>query len=382
MVMDAHRATAIGATAIGRRESLYLDLMRSLGALTVVVGHAATIFPLRHVYIWGHEAVIAFFVLSGYVICNVADTRENDARVFVVARLARLWSVLVPAMVLTVACDYTGRAFGLHGAAYAHVHQDLPLVRVGAVLVFLSESWVSIQPLSNGVVWSLCAEFWYYMMFAAWVFAPPGRLRVGLVAAACVLAGHKALLLLPIWLMGVALQRSRWLRSPGPGESVALFAGSCVIIAAILLAGVSQPLTHVMEGWVGPWVYCHLAQARLFWFDWLLGALFAAHLAGARRVVAHVPLERIARPVRGCAGVSFAAYLFHVPVLDFCAAFLPQSQGWLAIALTFCVIGIFGRAAERSKSWWRRNLDRLSRSPRFKSFLVLFFKKEQEIASC
>jgi peptidoglycan/LPS O-acetylase OafA/YrhL len=347
--------------AIGRRESLYLDLVRSLAALAVVIGHAASIFPLPHVYVWGHEAVIAFFVLSGYVICNVADTREGDARVFLVARLSRLWSVLVPAMLLTVACDYAGRAFGPHVEAYAHVPHDLPLVRVGAVLVFLSESWVSIQPLSNGVVWSLCAEFWYYMIFAAWVFAPPGRLRVVLVAAACLLAGFKALLLLPIWIMGVALQRARPLRGLGPRTSVALFVGAFVILAIILVSGVSLPLTHVMKGWVGPWIYKQLAQARIFWFDWLLGALFAAHLAGARRVMAWLPLEYIAAPIRGCAGVSFAAYLFHEPLLDFCAAFLPQSQGWLAIGLTLGVVATLGRAAERSKSWWRLRLDLLSR---------------------
>jgi peptidoglycan/LPS O-acetylase OafA/YrhL len=368
------------AWAIGRRESIYLDLLRSLAALIVVLGHAGSVFPLRHIYFWGHEAVIAFFVLSGYVICNAADTREADARVFIVARLARLWSVLVPAMVLTVVCDYVGRTYGPNIAAYAHVPDDLPVVRVGAVLVFLSESWVSIQPLSNGVVWSLCAEFWYYMMFAAWAFAPPGRWRVTLIAAACMLAGHKALLLLPIWLMGVALQRARPLRL-GARMGAAVFAGSFVAIAAILLSGVSLPLTHAMEHWVGPWLYRQLAQARLFWFDWLLGALFAAHLAGARVVLARVPLERIAAPVRACAGVSFATYLFHVPLLDCLAAFLPQDQGWLAILLTFCVIATLGRLAERSKFRWRRALDRLSQSPTSKSFLVLFFKKEQTASS-
>jgi peptidoglycan/LPS O-acetylase OafA/YrhL len=365
---------------IGKRESIYLDLLRSLAALTVVIGHAASEFPLPHIYIWGHEAVIAFFVLSGYVICNVADTRETDARRFIVARLARLWSVLVPAMVLTFACDTAGRNFG-HTAAYAHVPVDHLLIRVSAVLVFLSETWVSIQPLSNGVVWSLCAEFWYYMIFAAWVFTPPGRLRLALVASACALAGHKALLLLPIWLMGVALQRWRPLRRLGPRTGAAVFAGSFVIIAAILLSGISQPLTHVMEGWVGPWIYRQLAQARIFWFDWVLGALFTAHLAGARVVMAHVPIERIAAPIRACAGVSFAAYLFHVPLLDFAAAFLRPDQGWLAIALTLLVIATLGRLAERSKSSWRRALDAFSRSPMTKNFLVLFFKKEQPASS-
>jgi peptidoglycan/LPS O-acetylase OafA/YrhL len=365
------------AAVIGQRESIYLDLLRSLGALTVVIGHAASIFALPHVYIWGHEAVIAFFVLSGYVICNAADTRQADARRFVAARLARLWSVLVPAMALTLLCDDAGRTFGEHAAAYAHVPMDHPLLRVGAVLVFLSESWVSIQPMSNGVVWSLCAEFWYYMLFAAWVFAPPGRVRVWLVAAACVLAGHKALLLLPVWLMGVALQRADSLRRLGPRTGAAVFGGSFLAVAAILLSGVSLPLTHVMQDWAGPWLYRQLAQARLFWFDWLLGALVAAHLAGARAVMASLPLERIERPVRACAGVSFAAYLFHVPVLDFWAAFLPPSQGWLAILLTLGIIATLGRLAERSKPWWHYRVDRLSRSPGFRSFLVLLFKNEQ-----
>jgi peptidoglycan/LPS O-acetylase OafA/YrhL len=369
------------AWVIGARESIYLDLLRSLAALAVVLGHATSMFPLPHITIWGHEAVIAFFVLSGYVICHAADTRETDGRSFVVARLARLWSVLVPAMVLTLVCDYAGRTFGPNAAAYAHVPTDHPVLRVGAMLVFLSESWVSVQPLSNGVVWSLCAEFWYYMIFAAWVFAPPGRVRAVLVAAACGLAGHKALLLLPVWLMGVALQRSRSLRRLGLGTGAAVFAGSFLAIAAILLSGVSLPLSHVMQGWVGPFLYRQLAQARLFWFDWLLGALFAAHLAGARTVMAHVPLERIAAPVRACAGVSFAAYLFHVPLLDVCAAFLPPDQGWLGIIVTLGVIATLGRQAERTKPWWRQTLEALSRSPGFKSFLVLFFKKEQTVSS-
>jgi hypothetical protein len=117
-------------------------------------------------------------------------------------------------------------------------------------------------------------------------------LRVVLVAAACLLAGFKALLLLPIWIMGVALQRARPLRGLGPRTSVALFVGAFVILAIILVSGVSLPLTHVMKGWVGPWIYKQLAQARIFWFDWLLGALFAAHLAGARRVMAWSILRR------------------------------------------------------------------------------------------
>ena len=78
-------------------------------------------------------------------------------------------------MVFTVACDVIGRTFGHNSAAYALVPVNFPLVRVGAALAFVSESWVSIQPLSNRVIWSLCAEFWYYIFFAAWVLHPRER---------------------------------------------------------------------------------------------------------------------------------------------------------------------------------------------------------------
>jgi peptidoglycan/LPS O-acetylase OafA/YrhL len=49
----------------------------------------------------GSEAVMAFFVLSGFVIAYVADQRETTLQAFAAARLARLYSVIIPAMLLT-----------------------------------------------------------------------------------------------------------------------------------------------------------------------------------------------------------------------------------------------------------------------------------------
>ena len=343
--------------AMGHRESIYLDLARSLAAFVVVLDHALTLFDLPSVPRWGHHAVMVFFVLSGYVICHTADTRETTARVFLVARFARLWSVLFPAMALTIVCDLVGRRFGCNPAAYGLVHFDWPLIRIGAVLGFVAESWVSIQPFSNGVVWSLCVEFWYYMLFAAWVFAPPGRIRAVAVLAAALLAGHKALLLLPIWLMGVALQRAHMLRRLPSTVNAALCAGGLLVVGCILATHAYNPATAAMAHFVGPWVFTQLAQARVFWLDWAFGFAVAAHLLGARTVMARLPMERIAAPVRWCAGVSFAAYLFHMPLLQLWAAFLPADQGWLAIALTLAVIALLGPPVERSKRWWRRMLN-------------------------
>ncbi|WP_158258487.1 acyltransferase family protein [Rhodopila globiformis] len=339
--------------SISQRESIYLDFVRALAAFFVVLDHAPTLFDLPGIPRWGHQAVIVFFVLSGYVISNVADTRETNARSFLIARLARLWSVLVPAMALTVACDVVGRSLGHNPWAYAEAPIDWPLIRVGAIVTFLSESWLSIQPLSNGVVWSLCAEFWYYILFAAWTFVPPGRARKVALSIGVLLAGHKALLLSPIWLMGVGLQRSAKLRQFGGKIGVVFWGAGFLLVAWVLATHLYDPAIALMRHLVSPWIMTQLAQARVFWLDWMLGLAVALHLLGARSICNRIPLERIAAPIHWCASISFAAYLFHMPLLHFFAAFLPKDAGTLAIGLTFLVIALLGGPVEKSKRWWR-----------------------------
>ena len=341
------------------RESIYLNFLRAFSSLAVVIDHAPPLFDMPDAPRWGHQAVMVFFVLSGYVISSVAETRETTARAFITARLARLWSVLFPAVLLTIVCDAVGREFGHNPAAYALAPVDHPLIRLGAVLGFLSETWVSIQPFSNGVVWSLCAEFWYYALFAACIFTPPGRVRAATVGVAVLLSGHKALLLLPVWLMGAALQRSHALRRLGLGASAALYIVSSVAIGWVLATHAYDPAIGLMSRFASPWVMTHLAQARVFWFDWFFGLAVAAHILGARALADRLPLERVAAPIRWCAGASFAAYLFHAPLLHLCAAFLPANEGWLAVTLTLAVIAVIGPPVERSKLWWRREINRV-----------------------
>lgn len=341
------------------RESLYLDIFRAVAALAVVFDHAIPIFDIPWAPELGHQAVIVFFVLSGYVISNVAEVRERTPRDFLVARFARLWSVLFPAMALTIACDAIGRMFGQYPESYVWSPIDYPLIRLGAALMFLSESWVSIQPFSNFATWSLSIEFWYYMIFAAWIFTRPGRPRAIAVAIALLFAGHKGLLLLPVWLMGVALQRSRWLGRLGPVSHLILWGAGLLSFITLLASGAYVLSIRATEPLLGPWLARQLAEARGFWFDWILGLALTAHFLGARTVANVLPLEFITRPIRWCAGLSFAAYLFHMPLLHLFAAFLPRNQALVAIGLTLAAIALLGPPVERSKHWWRRRLNQL-----------------------
>jgi peptidoglycan/LPS O-acetylase OafA/YrhL len=354
---------------IERRESLYLDLARTLAALAVLLDHAIPLFNLPWITDCGHQAVIVFFVLSGYVIANVAETRESAPRTFLVARLARLWSVLVPAIALTIVCDTLGRTFGSNLDSYKFSPIDHPLVRLGAALTFMSQSWVSIQPFSDYAAWSLSLEFWYYITFAAFFFLPPGRYRVIGVGIAILFCGHKGLLLLPVWLMGVSLQRCTRLRQFSGIVNTMFWLVGLLLLCWLGTPGMYWHARGITVGIIGPWLTNQLSEARAFWFDWILGFAFTLHLLGARTVTNWIPIERVARPIRWCAGISFACYLFHMPLLDLFAAFLPRDQGLLGIGLTIAVISLLGPPVERSKHWWRRKIEQFLNGRVFNSYL-------------
>jgi peptidoglycan/LPS O-acetylase OafA/YrhL len=124
--------------------------------------------------------VVVFFVLSGFVIRHVTDTKEMHWPDYAASRIARIFSVTVPAIFLTLICDAIGRA--VEPAIYAHSASGQVLARVVLSLLLLNEVWLmSVMSFSNLPFWSICVEFWYYAAFALVVFLPR---RKGWVAAA------------------------------------------------------------------------------------------------------------------------------------------------------------------------------------------------------
>ena len=94
--------------------SLYLDSARFLAAFAVFVVHSCgqTISGgfLWQLSAYGPEAVTVFFVLSGFVVAHVTVARESSFREYAVARAARIYSVALPALILTAVADYLGRS--------------------------------------------------------------------------------------------------------------------------------------------------------------------------------------------------------------------------------------------------------------------------------
>ena len=101
---------------IGQQFSLYLDLMRFLAAVFVVLAHYIQYGVLdetvvRFVPDIGREAVIIFFVLSGYVIAYTTQSRRHSFREYMAARCARIYSVAFPVLLLAFAVVFIATQF-------------------------------------------------------------------------------------------------------------------------------------------------------------------------------------------------------------------------------------------------------------------------------
>jgi hypothetical protein len=87
--------------------SIYLDLLRFTAALWVVVAHLQNWGVARWLPdLSGRDAVVIFFVLSGLVITHAAQGRTF--RQYAVARLARIYSVALPIILIAIIVDWQG----------------------------------------------------------------------------------------------------------------------------------------------------------------------------------------------------------------------------------------------------------------------------------
>jgi peptidoglycan/LPS O-acetylase OafA/YrhL len=299
---------------VNRETSLYLDIIRPLAAVIVLLSHMS--YPnlsgqLAFMSAVGVQAVSVFFVLSGFVIAHVSNTGERDARSYFLSRAARIYSVAIPAIILTLVLDYVGSHFDPNTYMLGPVQQVGPGLLLRSI-TFTGEQWTAHRfPGTNGPYWSLGFEVWYYLAFGVFIFASK---KWGLLATALVLlfVGPKVALLFPLWLMGVGLYK---LCAPplAVNRTVGWLLYSVSLVTVSLYQLFPQPralpFTNVTES---DYIWC-LAQ------NYLIGALFCAHILGFVVVSKSFTavLERSSSAVRWISGATFSIYLMHLPVAFF-----------------------------------------------------------------
>ena len=363
---QTHLLTTVAATVAQEAKtvsaaSVHLDAIRGIAALVVFFGHARQMFLMSPTQAilgvsdprgasttsWGHQAVIVFFVLSGYlvggsILRNVRLQRCSWSG-YALNRMTRLWIVLIPAVFLGWALDTWGLA---HFAGQQTIYQSppeqnlfvgnltsrlTPGVATGNIL-FLQTIRVDTLG-TNDALWSLANEFWYYAAFPFLAIAVWGRrrawIRVGCAfasAAILLFVGSSIAFYFSIWLAGVGAAALPC-RIPSRLQHISATISTLVFVALnVLLRKVNLPIKSsdsvLAVGFVAL-LYCllHLRQP--------------AHLGIYQRVAQF--LSRM----------SYTLYLTHLPALALVCAIMVKpwhrwaTTPWHLMQFSFVVACVF-----------------------------------------
>ena len=223
--------------------SVHLNAIRGAAALIVLLGHTRSLFfssftansgPTAQAAndiargnrpTVGEEAVIIFFVLSGYLVGgSVIRSVKNGTwswKDYLFKRITRLWVVLIPALIFGISLDMLGmHLFGSPASIYGApsstlVPHDLATRLSWKVIVanatFL-QGILSPTAGTNNSLWSLAYEWWYYLQFPllVLVFSKTTKpylrlLYLALFLGSSVFVGRDIVALFPAWLLGAAI---------------------------------------------------------------------------------------------------------------------------------------------------------------------------------
>lgn len=381
---------SIGSPARARmtltpQQSLWFDATRGLAAVAVLAYHvryrffadwsevprSAATFAFYTITSFGHDAVMVFFVLSGALISRSVMRATAAGRwswtTYATARVSRLYVVLIPGLLLTLAWDVSGlMLFPDHPVYTGHptgawhdffdVRRHLGFATLVGNALFLQAILVPTFG-SNAPLWSLSFEFWYYVLFPLlWCMTIPTRPVVRVLGGAGALAvgilvGNTVMLYFPLWLAGALL----WVLPSS--RSVARWPRSALVAAATLFTGTLLAGHSILSDW------------PLIGRDYLIGLTFVLvlyvilHLGEGGK---HGPMAAIARSL---AGQSYTLYVVHVPLLVFLKAWLGGHAQWqpsartiaLATALTLgCLVysHVVAQLTEARTDGVRRRIER------------------------
>jgi peptidoglycan/LPS O-acetylase OafA/YrhL len=352
---------------MSRGFSIYLDALRFFAAFLVFLSHFAYPRFSDGRWLWvrefnlGSDAVVIFFVLSGLVISHATHAKRSTAGAYAFDRATRLLSVAFPALLLSAVLDHIGSQIGPHLYA-GWIYNPLPLWELLLRGLSFSNEWggVATRLGTNGPYWSLSYEAAYYALFGIAIFTS-GRRRIVLLAAGCLLFGINILLLMPAWLLGVAIRRVI-------ASNLTLSVPMAVLCAIVpVVAYVMALALNVPELLRAPLAQFNTALRFSDEFIWntVLALLVSLHLLGMAQMLREQDHLRHEARIRWLAGGSFSLYLVHYPVLQFLAAFGLGGQGFardtVLMGCTLVACFAFAEMSERRLPFFRRTLIRIGR---------------------
>ena len=217
--------------------SNFLNFLRWFSAFIVVIGHLRSILfhDIHNTNIdsilwkffyfitgFGHQAVIVFFVVSGFLVSGSMLRRykkgELNIKYLIYDRATRIYIVLIPALIFTALIDFIGiNYFNVTGIYTNHlsfsslnysIENRLSYEVFIGNLFMLQETFFKTFG-SNSPLWSLAYEVWYYIYFFAILsfFLIKNNLvkmiLLSFISILSILLNSNILLYGTIWLLGV-----------------------------------------------------------------------------------------------------------------------------------------------------------------------------------
>lgn len=290
-----------------------------------------------------------FFVLSGYVISFVATTKEKTISDFIFARASRLYSVIIPAIFITLLCNELGNLYIQDNYKGPwNTNEPYEYFRYVISALMLQDIWgAGLSPTNNGPFWSISFEAFYYIFFAL-IFYIKNKWRFVFLIVFALIAGPTIVLLFPLWLLGYYAYRyhAKGTDNLDIGTAYVLFALGIVILAA-------SPIYRNYFSFTYPMV-----SRESFIGDYIDASAFYLHLLAVPVVAKKLGplLYLFRRPIAFLSSLTFSLYLFHQPLIRFFAGISPFidepasmiNRGFV-YSLTFLVILIVGIPAEGAK---------------------------------
>lgn len=326
--------------------SAHLDLIRALAAWAVMWGHLRALFFVDYPQVhnrglllaflyfitgFGSEAVLVFFVLSGFLISSAIisrrATRAWSWRDYAIDRASRLYVVLIPGLLLGFLWDKLGSTLFALSGIYSHPLPNFAALvvqsqmRVGVFFgnMFFLQTIVCPTFGSNAPLWSLANECWYYVLFPVALAAGLAWKRRSMIwavvlaiVAVCsaVFVGWHILAGFVIWLAGTGLVIA-YARCPALSKSRLVW----FVVTSLILLSTSL-------------IAARTVKTNTLGTNTAVGIAFALFLFGVLQLKSGDGSPTYPAIAHFLAGFSYSLYVLHFPFLLFLRAWLVPPQRW------------------------------------------------------
>jgi len=140
---------------------------------------------------WAGEAVIIFFVLSGLLVGASGYEKINMGRFsvssYLIDRFSRLYVAFIPALMLSFMFDYFGSSYFSNIGFWDHSHpminekinsisfEEKLKLDIFVANFFMLQNFFFDTLGSNSPLWTISAEFWFYIVFAVFALLKLGQ---------------------------------------------------------------------------------------------------------------------------------------------------------------------------------------------------------------